>query len=378
VLRALVRICGPDFARPAGPADAVAGRPARFVAAPPTAAGVAGLMRLAAEEGLAMLTRGGGTKIDWGVPPARVDLLLDTGWLNGVWHHRPGASTAEVGAGTPLRAVRAALALRRQRLALDPASPGATLGGVLAVNESGPLRHRFGAPDGLVHEYHHVTPDGVARRSSGAAVRDDGGPPAGVLLSAVVDLQPVPEARRWVVSPVSTPLQVHTAIGDTLDADVSPSAVEVDLPAAGPDGQRPGALAVLVEGDSADVAKRAGRLATVLGATTAVEAQAPTWWGRYPFGAEDIALRLTAPVAELHSVVYALHDAAAGAVPVRGSAGAGTVHAVLPGGTPPERVEQILDAVRAVLLGRGGRCVVIAAPPPISDRLDMAAREDLF
>jgi glycolate dehydrogenase FAD-binding subunit len=31
-----------------------------------------------------------------------------------------------------------------------------------------------------------------------------------------------------------------------------------------------------------------------------------------------------------------------------------------------------------VLLARGGRCVVVAAPPPISTTVAMAGRRDLF
>lgn len=389
LLRALMDICGPHSARAAGPADTVAGRRAGFVAAPATAGGVVDILHLAAEHDLALLTRGAGTKIDWGVPPARLDVLLDTGRLSGVWHHRPDELTAEVGAGTTVAAVQAALALRGQRLALDPPSAGATVGGVLAVNESGPLRHRFGSPDEQVHEYQHVDPGGSPGQAAGGASRRDDdrpdemddGPPPGVLISARVRLQPLPAARRWVSRPASTPLQVHNFVADTLNADVSPSAIEVDLPAPGlpgPAEQRPGAVAALLEGDPASVRERAEQLAAALGDGTSSADTAPAWWGTYPFGAQDVALRLTVAIADLHSVVYALRDVAGGAVPVRGSAGLGTVHAVLSGQLAPQRVEQILEAVRGVLLGRGGRCVIVAAPVPISTVVDMAARADLI
>jgi glycolate oxidase FAD binding subunit len=65
-------------------------------------------------------------------------------------------------------------------------------------------------------------------------------------------------------------------------------------------------------------------------------------------------------------------------VPVRGSAGAGIVHAVLPAHFSAERVEGILDAIRGVLLARGGRCVVVTAPPAVRAVVDMARREDLY
>lgn len=77
------------------------------------------------------------------------------------------------------------------------------------------------------------------------------------------------------------------------------------------------------------------------------------------------------PINDLHAAVYALRDAAGAPVPVRGSAGIGTVHAVLPGSLPPGRVASILAAVRGVLLARQGRCVVVAAPAPVRRVVDL-------
>ncbi len=83
-------------------------------------------------------------------------------------------------------------------------------------------------------------------------------------------------------------------------------------------------------------------------------------------------------IEDLHAAVYALRDALGAAVPIRGSAGVGTVHAVLPGTLPPERIEAILESVRHVLMARSGRAVIIAAPPDIARNVDMAGRRDLF
>jgi glycolate oxidase FAD binding subunit len=371
VLRALTAICGPYFARPAGPADTVAGRQARWVAAPATTDAVLDTLRLAADRNLAVVPRGAGTKIDWGTTPPGVDLLLDTGRLAGIWHHRPDLLTAEVGAGTPVRAVQAALALHGQRLPIDPPSPGATLGGVLATNESGPLRHRYGPPSAQLAQIAYVTPDAVPITSA----VDDLRTPDGVLVSAQVRLQPIPETRIWVTRPVWTPLQVHDLVTELLAADVDPSAVEVDLPA---QTTGPGTLAILIEGGPVGARQRAARLADLLDEGATVHGTPPAWWARYPFGPDDVALRVTVPITDLHAAVYALRDAAGAVVPVRGSAGVGTVHAVLPRGLGPERVEEILDAVRGVLLARGGRCVVVSAPPRIREAVDIAGRTDLF
>ena len=381
LLRALIDICGPDFAREAAAADMVAGHLASFVAAPATTRAVTDTLRLAAERGLAVLPRGAGSKIDWGTPPLGIDLLLDTGRLDGIWDHRPQELTAQVAAGTAVRAVQAALALRGQRLAVDPPSQTATIGGMLAVNESGPLRHRYGTPAAQVDRIAYVDSGGEPGESDGDNGRPGIAEVSGVIVSAVLRLQPLPAARRWVVLPVSTPLQVHHQVATTLAERVTPSAIEVDLPV--PAGGRmtaqpAGSMAVLLEGEQAEVVARAEQLARALEGTATVSPTAPRWWGRYPFGPDDVALRIAVPVADLHAAVYALRDVAGIPVPVRGSAGMGTVHAVLPGTLAPERVEGILDAVRGVLLARGGRCVVIAAPPAISTVVAMAGRRDFF
>jgi glycolate oxidase FAD binding subunit len=372
VLRALVEICGPHFARAAGHADTVAGRQARWVAAPGTTEAVADTLRLAQARNLAVVPRGAGTKIDWGWAPPGVDLILDTGRLAGIWGHAPGELTAEVGAGTPVRAVQRALSLHGQRLAMDPPSADATLGGVLATNEAGPLRHRFGSPTSQVTRVSHVLAGGIVADSAPDELR----PPDGVLISATVRLQPIPDTRIFAGCPVWTPLQVHDLVEQVLGAAVDASAIEVDLPAPGAD--QPGTLTVLLEGGPVTARQRAARVADLLGPTAGVAATPPRWWGRYPFGPDDVALRVTVPISDLHAAVYALRDAAGVAVPVRGSAGVGTVHAVLPRGLPPARVEAILDAARSVLLARGGRCVVVSAPPAIRAAVDIATRDDLF
>jgi glycolate oxidase FAD binding subunit len=223
---------------------------------------------------------------------------------------------------------------------------------------------------------------------AGNPARSDGehGSPAiadidGVLTSAGVRLEQLPEARRWIAVPVSTPLQVYNLVEETLAQDLNPAAIEVDLPT--PTVPRtterpPGSLAILLEGGRTEIAVRAAELAKTIGDTSMVAEFAPRWWGRYPFTRADVALRISVAIEHLHAAVYALSDAAGRPVPIRGSAGIGTVHAVLPGTLPPERVEAILEAVRHVLLARGGHAVIIAAPPHIAAEVDMAGRRDLF
>ncbi|MET0424999.1 MAG: FAD-binding oxidoreductase [Actinoplanes sp.] len=379
ILTALVDICGPDYARAARSVDTVAGRRAGYVAVPATTHSVADTLRLAADQGLTTAPRGSGSKIDWGFPRFGVDLLVDTGRLSGLWNHDVGAATAEVGTGTSVRALQAALALRGQRLAVDPPSRTATVGGMLAVNESGPLRHRFGTPAEHVERISYVDASGEAADSDGDEGRPGIAEINGVITSAVLRLQPLPPARRWVGVAVPIPSQLPVLVAAA--AEVEPAALEVDLPAGGPVGM----LAALVEGDEADATARADRLAAAWGGAwggggggVTVAAIAPPWWGRFPFDRRDVAVRLSASTADLPAALYALGDAAGGPAPVRGSAGQGSVHAVLPGTLTPQRLTTILETLRHVLMARNGRAVIVSAPVELAAQVEMASHHDLF
>ena len=89
---------------------------------------------------------GAGTAHDWAGDPEPADTELDMRGVAGVVVHNPGDMTVEVRAGTPLRELQAVLAEHGQRVAFDAARIplGATVGGLVATGDSGPLRHRFG------------------------------------------------------------------------------------------------------------------------------------------------------------------------------------------------------------------------------------------
>ncbi|WP_233219407.1 FAD-binding oxidoreductase [Micromonospora sp. RP3T] len=435
ITRKLAEICGRPFARFAGPADEVAGRTARWVAVPGGPRAAAEVLRLAAAHDLTVVPRGAGTKIDWGAAPGRVDIMLDTGRLAGVWHEPRDAAVAEIGAGTPLRAVQATLGRTGRRLPVDAPSPGATLGGVLAADEAGPLRHRHGSPCAQLVGVRYLDADGelVSVGESGTARLERAAPTGGfdglfaagsagggdavlgrgdlpgldvarllcgsqgglgVLVSATMRVHAAPADRVWVSRPLWSPLELPDLVRAVHAAGVDPAAVELDVPvpvplprrripashpsvAGRPDHPavtgRPavGSLVVLLEGGPSDVAGRAERLTAVLGGGAVVNHQAPEWWGRYPFAPGDTALRIDVPATDLHSAVYALRDAAGASMPVRGSAGIGSAYAALPGGLSPERVASILTAVRDVLIARQGRCVVVAAPAPVRRSVDL-------
>src|SRR5205807_1427540 len=95
-------IVGAAHVRPAGSEDMVRGVAASLVVEPATEQEVAAILRCADDAGLAVIPRGGGTKLDWGNAPARADLILSMVRFNRVLEHAWADMTVTVEAGCPV------------------------------------------------------------------------------------------------------------------------------------------------------------------------------------------------------------------------------------------------------------------------------------
>src|ERR1700759_3667930 len=103
--------------------------------APCNAEEVAQVLRQAQDGGLAVVTRGAGTKQGWGyaVQPA---VVLEMQRMNRVVEHTWQDMTCTVEAGCSWAVLQAALAQHGQSVALDPLWPQqATVGGGVATND---------------------------------------------------------------------------------------------------------------------------------------------------------------------------------------------------------------------------------------------------
>ena len=122
VLRALAGAC--PAARAAEAGDAVAGVAPRYAASPASVAEASAVMRVAAEQALTVVARGSGSRLDWGAPPRRCDLVVDTLRLDQVVEHAAGDLVARIQAGVGMRRLGEVLAAAGQQLALDVAPGG--------------------------------------------------------------------------------------------------------------------------------------------------------------------------------------------------------------------------------------------------------------
>src|ERR1700720_857540 len=146
-------LVGASHVRTAGAADAVGGVVPSLVVSPADEMEVASVLSAATARGLVVVARGGGTKIDWGSPPERCDVVLSTSRIEGIVEHEPADLVCVVRAGTTLSHLQETLASApgfRQRLMLDPPhGERATIGGGTATAASGQVRTAFGTPRAL-------------------------------------------------------------------------------------------------------------------------------------------------------------------------------------------------------------------------------------
>src|SRR5580700_10170985 len=244
-LSLFTELVGASHVRPAGVDDTVGGVMPRLVVSPADESEVASVLSAATARSLAVIARGGSTKLEWGSPPERCDIVLSTSRITGIVDHEPADLVCVVRAGTPLGFVQDTLASApgfRQRLMLDPPhGEAATIGGVVATAASGPLRTRFGTARDLVIGASFVLSDGTVGRSGGKVVKNVAGFDVAKLLVgslgtlAVITevafrLHPLPEASRTVVlqaRSVSDLCGFATRVGRL---QVTPSLVDIHWP----------------------------------------------------------------------------------------------------------------------------------------------------
>ena len=205
----------------------------------------------ARQTGLLVSPRGGGTKLDWGTAPRAIDLAISTARFSRILEYAPDDMTVTVGAGVTIAQLQSALSAHGQRLALDPLCPQrATAGGVVATNDSGALRLRYGSIRDLILGVTVVLPDGTIATSGGKVVKNVAGydlpklmsgalGTLGIITRAVFRLHPLPQqsqtltfafpdcesANRLLLAIadsqlVPTGLQMRTGADGTADVDI--------------------------------------------------------------------------------------------------------------------------------------------------------------
>jgi glycolate oxidase FAD binding subunit len=366
--------------------DQVDGIPPGLIARPTDTAQVAEVLRAATAHRLTVVPRGRGTKMSWGLPPSSADVLLDVSALNRVLEHAAGDLIVVTQAGARLCELQAAVSQSGQRLALDETVVGASIGGTLATNASGPRRVALGTARDLLIGTTVVRADGVVAKAGGRVVKNVAGYDVGklmigslgtlaVITEAIFRLHPLQAAHRWVTVPVADPGDAQLVVQSVLQAQTVPAAIEVDWPFDGAATRR-GSVSVLVEGRDQGVESRTKTVRSLLGDTSTESFNAPFNGETYPWDVtargdeRATALKLTFVLSGLRDVLATADDAGV-PVAVRGSAGSGVAYAAVGPKNPVEAVAVAVNRLRRACADHGGTTVVVDAPSKVKAAVDV-------
>jgi glycolate oxidase FAD binding subunit len=316
-----------------------------------------------------------------------VELL--TASLDRVVEHNAGDLTAVLQAGVPLAAAQQVFAAAGQMLALDPplgprapgsiaAVDGATIGGVVATADSGPLRHRYGAARDLLLGITVALSDGTLARAGGKVIKNVAGydlakvlagsfGTLGVILEVVVRLHPRPP-------------RTCTVVGRTMDAAALGRAASVLAHAPA----QMECLDVAWDQDGGEVLARFGGAACGVQAAaavlliegcgldgTVVEGNDGELWERQrsrqrPASAEGAIVRVSGLPAELPRVIRA---AARAGGTLAGRSGLGLSWVELPSVAGNEDLAGRVEKLRRDLAPFA--CTVLDAPDEVRNKVDV-------
>ncbi len=283
----IIALLGPEHVRPASPADAVSGVRPKLVIDPGTEKELAEVLRLSNEAGLAVIPRGGGTKLRWGNPPSRADLILSTARLDEIIEHAWADLTVTVQAGCTIQRLQETLAQHGQRLALDPLWPEkTTVGGVLSTNDSGGLRLRFGALRDLIIGVTIALPDGTLASSGGKVVKNVAGydlpklvtgalGTLGVITRAVFRLHPLPRNTVSLSIPTSHVDETQRFVHAVQDSKLAHAALQSRF-----SGETQPISDILFEGTEVGIDAQETQLRNLSGLASPSKTPASVWTAR--------------------------------------------------------------------------------------------------
>lgn len=265
------------------------------------------------------------TKSRWGGPVAQASTRISTAKLNRVLEYEPRDLTISVEAGMPYAELTALLARNHQMIPLDPPyAAGATVGGVISSNQSGPRRRLYGTARDLVIGIGFATLEGKLVQSGGMVVKNVAGLDMGKLLigswgtlAAVttVNFKLIPKDRFTRTFLYSYPSAAEALMSRNriLQSVLQPAAVDLLNPQAAAVVGRSGWLLAIGTGGSQALVDRYSRElsdADMLEGDQeqsfwrAVESFAETFIAGHPGGA---VVRASVPLQDLAEVVAAHH-----------------------------------------------------------------------
>jgi glycolate oxidase FAD binding subunit len=353
--------------------------------APSSVEEAAEALRAAAAQGRRIRIRfsGGRTKLDWGRPVPEPDVELSTQGLDRIVEHNAADLTAVVEAGMRLADLQSVLADAGQMLAIDPplgSADSATVGGVVATGDSGPLRHSYGAIRDLLLGITVVLSDGTVAKAGGKVIKNVAGydlaklfagsfGTLGLVAQVAVRLHPIPVRRATATGSADDGAALGRAINALSRAPLEFESVDVSW--------RSGWGRVLARCGGAAAAERAGAATRLmndagLGEIVVIDDDESLWAPQRDGqrSGDGVVLKVSGLPSALARVVGAA-DRAGGSVVARACLGIAWIS--LPSANIEEGIAAVEDMRRALA---GFPCVVLDAPPVVREKVDVWATDE--
>ena len=353
-----------------------------IVAAPADTEQVAQVMRFASANALAVTPTGGGSKIGWG-NPVSPDIGLSLERLCELREHAWQDMTCTVQAGCSWQAMQARLKEHGQMVALDPLWPErATVGGVVATNDSGALRLKYGGLRDLIIGMTIVLADGTIAKTGGKVVKNVAGydlhklmtgsfGTLGVIAEVNFRLHPAEEhARTWTAVASGGALSDASLFAEPLrallDSQITPSCVQLRV------SSQECALEVRIAARPECLDEYGDLIRGICNKLAFAESDEGVWQARQRlFEARDaIVLKVSVLPSEICPVISELRQWASDEVGIGALAYATGLMTVSM--TPAhEAAIALIDRLRARVGSFGGSVAVLQIPDMFRDRIDV-------
>lgn len=367
-------------------ADEVCGVTPELYVEPANEAELARVLEYANQAGMLIAPRGGGTKMDWGPAAQAIDLMISSAKFDRILEYAPADMTVTTGAGVTIAQLQSELAQHRQRLALDPLWPDrATVGGVIATNDSGALRLRYGGVRDLIIGITVVLGDGTIATSGGKVVKNVAGydlpklmsgalGTLGIITRAVFRLHPLPAQSQTLSFKFLTRERANEFMLSVADSIVVPTGMQMRTGATGNI-----AVDVRIDGIAAGVAAQTETVCKLAREGEPCERKPSElnfdpWQAReqlWNSSASATICKLSMLPAQLSSAAEFVREALsenADWTLLMHSTGLAWLQA---DATECAQIADFISSIRAFLASTGGTAVVLKAPPLVRQKVDL-------
>jgi glycolate oxidase FAD binding subunit len=387
----------------------VDGKTPSLVVLPKTKEEISEIIKLANRESLSVIPWGGGTKIGLGNEPKQVDIILSTNRLNRVIEHNDSDLVATTECGIKFSEFQAALKEKNQSLPVDPphVERGATIGGIMATNDSGPRRLRYATTHGTMRELvlgiKIIRPDGEIAKAGAKVVKSVAGydipklfvgslGTLGIIIEATLRLYTIPEYSLTCLASFSSIQTAHATALSILNSSLTPTCLELvdsslsrcistelDL-----DLKKNGyVLAIRFESVEKAVRNQAAKLNEICsnykgqGVTVEGDIEEKFWYEitEFPYIKDrnkTVVCKASVPIKDVSTLLEKLEDLSKNsrlAILASARAGNGVLMISLDGDIP--NLTKATRSLRQLVSSLNGNMVIQQAPPSIKSEIDV-------